>query len=757
MDVAGFVGVAAKGPLDQAVAIEGWPQFVAIFGEFLPNAFLAYAVRGFFDNGGRRCVVVRVAAPEVLAETSGAQPADGSASVVLDAGGIRAGAAVTLRQDSATTAAGAQPADRLSTLVADAHGFFQGARAVIRQAGAAPVFATVRTVDTAAAAIGWQAPLAAALDLTLPFSIETHHAAVALVDSVAGTTIGWTQPLDPRFDTARPISLAAGAGAAQATIADEAGLPVLLVTASSPGQWGNGLAVRIATTLATETRTRIRAMADTPDMLTLERVVNLAAGSTVALTQAGASPARRLIARVDVADRRVALDAPLAGFDLAGAADGTKPITLRRLSFALSVTDKGRLAESFTDLDLPGAEAPGASPVNQASRLIRITRLTPPGYPFPDPSSGLLSFGQALLEGGRDGIAMLRPIDVTGAADAAEKSGLRQFETVDEPAALAIPDTVIPPLRAVFRDTPAPPPEDPCDICAPPRIAAAFPPPPVLIEAAPAFGPDDVCAIQSALIEHCQLRGDRLAALDPPLHRDGPDPWDLDALAAWRQQFDSSYAAAYFPWATVVDPIAVPPEAGRDLPFSGHALGQFAQADGEDGHPAPANRPISFISALPRQLDDVEHAGLNLQGVNCLRVAPGRGIRIMGARTLASHPDWRQLTVRRTVIRLKRVLSRALRWAVFEPNDRSLAATVIAQVEGYLESEWIAQRLTGARPEDAYYVRPAMTADDFDNGRFVLEIGIAPSQPAEFVILRLTRSEDRLDLAELASPTGWPS
>lgn len=756
-DVAGFVGVAAKGPLDTAVAVEGWPQFVATFGEFMPNAFLAYAVRGFFDNGGRRCFVVRVAAGEYLTTTSGVQPADGSASLVADAGNIRAGAAVTLRQDTASVAAGAQPADRLSTIVADAHGFFPGTSALIRQAAAAPFFAIVGSLDVATATIGWLAPLPAALDLALPFSVEAHRLATALAASVAGKTISWTQAIDSRFDKDRPIALAAGAGTAEAVIPDEAGLALLRVTASSPGQWGNGLAVRLTVSLATETRTRSRAAPDPADRLTLERVVNLTAGGTLALAQAGAPAARRVIAAVDAVNRQVMLDAPLAGFDLAAAADGTRPIVARRLSFALSVSENGRLAETFADLDLPAPAAPAASPVNQASRLIRIERLAGPSYPFPDASSALLRFGQALLAGGRDGIAMLRAIDMAGAGDAAAKRGLRQFETVDEPAALAVPDAVIPPLPAVLTSPPEPPVDEPCDICAPPRLPAAPPPPAAIVEATPAFGPDDVRAIQQALIDHCEARGDRVAALDPPLHRDGPDAWDLDALTAWRQQFDSSYAAAYFPWASVSDPIAVPPATTRDLPFCGHALGQFALADGEDGHPAPANRPLSWISALPRLLDDVEHGGLNLLGINCVRVAPGRGIRIMGARTLASNPDWRQLTVRRTIIRLKRVLARALRWAVFEPNGRTLFDRIVAQVEGFLESEWIAQRLTGATADQAFYVRPRMTPDDIDNGRFVLEIGVAPSVPAEFVILRLSRSEDRLDLAELSAAGGWPS
>src|SRR6185503_17903250 len=77
LDVAGFVGLAERGPLDRPVALEDAIQFAAVFGGDLAvarrggvptYAHLGSAVRAFFDNGGRRCQVVRVAGP--AAETN---------------------------------------------------------------------------------------------------------------------------------------------------------------------------------------------------------------------------------------------------------------------------------------------------------------------------------------------------------------------------------------------------------------------------------------------------------------------------------------------------------------------------------------------------------------------------------------------------------------------------------------------------------------------------------------------------------------
>ncbi len=87
-DIAGFVGIAERGPLHHAVRVESYTQFASIFGRFIPEGYLAYAVEGFFANGGQTCWVVRVADPDLAAAASldlraGAErPGDSEASVL---------------------------------------------------------------------------------------------------------------------------------------------------------------------------------------------------------------------------------------------------------------------------------------------------------------------------------------------------------------------------------------------------------------------------------------------------------------------------------------------------------------------------------------------------------------------------------------------------------------------------------------------------------------------------------------------------
>lgn len=60
-DVAGFIGRTRRGPLGGAVRVEGWRRFVQVFGDLHRARTLPYAVRGYFENGGRAAWIVRLA------------------------------------------------------------------------------------------------------------------------------------------------------------------------------------------------------------------------------------------------------------------------------------------------------------------------------------------------------------------------------------------------------------------------------------------------------------------------------------------------------------------------------------------------------------------------------------------------------------------------------------------------------------------------------------------------------------------------
>ncbi|MGW1194845.1 phage tail sheath family protein [Streptomyces sp. NPDC002536] len=248
---------------------------------------------------------------------------------------------------------------------------------------------------------------------------------------------------------------------------------------------------------------------------------------------------------------------------------------------------------------------------------------------------------------------------------------------------------------------------------------------------------EQVKAIQLAMINHCENMANRMAILDP-LPDMGPSE-----VYEWRQNeagFDSKYAALYYPWIQVADPVS---GKGFLMPPSGHVAGLWARNDEARGvHKAPANEVVRGALDLGVQVTKGEQEQLNPAGINCIRSFPGRGIRIWGARTLSSDPAWRYLNVRRLFNYLEESIYLGSQWAVFEPNEERLWSTIRRNVAAFLTNEWRSGALFGATPEEAFYVKcdaETNPPEVIDSGQVICEIGVAPVKPAEFVVFRISQ------------------
>jgi phage tail sheath protein FI len=246
-------------------------------------------------------------------------------------------------------------------------------------------------------------------------------------------------------------------------------------------------------------------------------------------------------------------------------------------------------------------------------------------------------------------------------------------------------------------------------------------------------------AVNAALVGHAETRrAYRIAVLDAPPDQ---EPSDVRTL---KSAIDSSYAALYYPWVRVANPLAATDKSQPtllSLPPSGFVCGIYARTDIERGvWKAPANETITGALGLARDVRFGEQEVLNPLGINCLRFLPNRGFRVWGARTTSSDPEWIYVNVRRYFLYLEASIDQGTQWAVFEPNGERLWANIRSTVSDFLLNEWVSGALLGDAPEQAFFVRcdrSTMTQNDLDNGRLICLVGVAALKPAEFVIFRI--------------------
>jgi phage tail sheath protein FI len=245
------------------------------------------------------------------------------------------------------------------------------------------------------------------------------------------------------------------------------------------------------------------------------------------------------------------------------------------------------------------------------------------------------------------------------------------------------------------------------------------------------YGPESRAIVRS-LIGHAQRMRYRIAVLD------SGDNQLISQVRAMRAELDSSYGALYYPWIRVLDPLS---QQEIYVPPSGFVAGIYARNDiNRAVYKAPANEVVNLALGFERFLNKAQQEVLNPEGINCFRFFEGRGMRLWGARTISSDPEWKYVNLRRYFAYLERSIDKGTQWAVFEPNGEQLWANVRRAIEDFLLNEWQSGALLGEKPEKAYFVkcdRSTMSQNDLDNGRLVCLIGVAPLRPAEFVIFRI--------------------
>jgi len=215
-------------------------------------------------------------------------------------------------------------------------------------------------------------------------------------------------------------------------------------------------------------------------------------------------------------------------------------------------------------------------------------------------------------------------------------------------------------------------------------------------------------------------------------------------MLAWRERHHSMYAAAYHPWLLVSRPddkrdqaIAVNPAAVAAGIIARRELARGVQY-------GPANEIAAGVFDVVDRVSPTRHDELHQNALN-VYLRERDGARLTAARTLSADQNYRQLSVRRLMTMLRRVLYQQMQWAVFEPNDARLRGDIRNQLDTYLRQLFAADAFAGARAEDAFFVR----CDDelnpqavVDQGRLYAYVGVAPAEPLEFLVLQIARDGD---------------
>lgn len=243
---------------------------------------------------------------------------------------------------------------------------------------------------------------------------------------------------------------------------------------------------------------------------------------------------------------------------------------------------------------------------------------------------------------------------------------------------------------------------------------------------------DQEAMLQQMVLEHCEKTGDRFAILD------SPQGATVDGVLSRRRELRGTNGALYYPWVKVLDGETMVEDS---VPPCGHVVGVYARSDRRIGvHKAPANEILEGVLDLEADVSDAQQGRLNPVGVNCLRAFPGRGIRVWGARTLSNESAWTYVNVRRLFLTAGRWIERNMAGVVFEPHDQRLWARIVRELTAYFNDLFQRGALKGQTSQEAFYVKcnaETNPSEVRDAGMIVTEIGLAPTVPGEFVVVRI--------------------
>lgn len=756
VSVAAFLVRSLRGVPNVPVTVRGFSDFTVNFGGYSENLFGAFAVRGFFDNGGTEAKIVRLVGSGALAATRDFNDRAGNPTLRISAG-VRGrpdpgawgnGLRITMQDHPrgilevpAQVAGGTAGPFALAngqTLDVTVNGaaspvtvtFVTADFGNIASATAAEVASSIRRQTTAfrAAALGNGR-------LLLASSIPGPASRLAITGTAA-TALGFT---GPTANTDAGIAAGAqnviahstgGVVAGSAIRLESRGLTVgtAAIGAAMPANGGitvavdGGAAIPIdfqaadfaggfAAITAAEAVAAINRRANgffaalRHDGLLVIASNSFGLGSSIAIGAGGvdATAALGLTGNVPEAGVRVnrAVTQVSEPYRLiswtTGLGAALVPLAARIQSaeFDLAVSLNGVEVERFESLSMQDGLAFSATAVinDEASGSRYVTAVDlNSGAGAAEDVPAAIASG-ALTTAGADGAA---PLDAHYLGDAGARTGYHALDN-QSVQLLACPETTSP-------------------------------------------------GAVTAALAYCENRGDLMFVGTAPQLT--PLQGVINYASAFRAR--KVFGALYAPWIQVVNPLDQDGSNPlRWIPPTGHVLGAYARiAETRGVWKAPAGDEARLANALAVEFDmtDTDHTNLVRNGgVNGVRAVPGAGIIIDASRTLSSDSRWLFVGTRRLFNFIKDSVREGLRFVAQEPNSEALRRTVrFNVVTPFLLGLW-RQGAFGNDPPDQVFT---VVCDASNNppaevtlGNFRIEIYFYPVKPAESILITVGQQE----------------
>jgi len=235
--------------------------------------------------------------------------------------------------------------------------------------------------------------------------------------------------------------------------------------------------------------------------------------------------------------------------------------------------------------------------------------------------------------------------------------------------------------------------------------------------------------------------GDRFIILTVPM---GSNPQEAVDWLRYSLGRASDYAAVYWPWIRVADPLA----NGRPMtmPPLGHIAGIYARTDSNKNvGKTPAGTvdgQLNFLLGLEYVATQGERDLVYPNKINPLISSPQTGLAVWGGRTISNRSEWRYINARRLFMFLEKSIYNETFWAVFENNGPGLWAKLRTQIAGFLNFLFGEGYFAGANPSQAFFVVCDNSNNlpvTIDQGQVIMDVGVAPNKPAEFVRIRFAQ------------------